>query len=288
LYIVGEGGFSAVALERTSIEKNDFPVGRRGYDPAAVDAHLSTIADEVEELTRSAQRPRGESLSSTASEQVRAIIEAAEKSAEEIQQRVEQEARQIRAEARREARKERAQATADAEQEREQATQQAREYVAKVSESTSQMLGRLDTMDSELTALTESLRTGSGKLKDELDVLEAELRDLSGTTTRGPGPRAGLDELEEEPEAQEEEEEKAFEPEQEAEAPGVAEEPEPVTMAEPAAVDDGDDAEGARLIALNMALNGTPRDETDRYLAENFELSDRVRLLDEVYASVDA
>jgi hypothetical protein len=36
-----------------------------------------------------------------------------------------------------------------------------------------------------------------------------------------------------------------------------------------------------------MALNGTPRDETDRYLAENFELHDRARLLDEVYASVE-
>ena len=47
-----------------------------------------------------------------------------------------------------------------------------------------------------------------------------------------------------------------------------------------------DDTEGARLIALNMALNGTPREETDRYLAENFELSDRARLLDEVYSSV--
>ena len=37
----------------------------------------------------------------------------------------------------------------------------------------------------------------------------------------------------------------------------------------------GDDTEGARLIALNMALNGTPREETDRYLSENFELTDR-------------
>jgi hypothetical protein len=37
-----------------------------------------------------------------------------------------------------------------------------------------------------------------------------------------------------------------------------------------------------------MALNGTPRDETDRYLAENFELSDRHGLLDEVYASVES
>jgi len=36
-----------------------------------------------------------------------------------------------------------------------------------------------------------------------------------------------------------------------------------------------------------MALNGTPREETERYLAENFELSDRSALLNEVYASVD-
>ena len=35
-----------------------------------------------------------------------------------------------------------------------------------------------------------------------------------------------------------------------------------------------------------MALNGTPREETDRYLAENFELDDRQGLLDDVYASV--
>jgi DivIVA domain-containing protein len=270
-----------VALERTSIEKNDFPVGRRGYDPAAVDAHLRTIADEVEELRRSAERSVSETLSSSASEQVRTIIEAAEKSAEEIHQRVEQEARQIRTEARREARKERAQATADADQEREQASAQAREYVSKVSEATAQMLGRLDGMDSELTALTESLRVGSGRLKDELDVLESELRDLSGVT-RAPGPQAVLDEPEvEEPGLEE------LQPDEEDEGLKTPEEREPITMAAPAAVGTDDDTEGARLIALNMALNGTPRDETDRYLAENFELSDRVQLLDEVYASVD-
>jgi hypothetical protein len=50
--------------------------------------------------------------------------------------------------------------------------------------------------------------------------------------------------------------------------------------------DTGDDIEGARLVALNMALNGTPRDETERYLAENFQLEDRHGLLEEVYASV--
>ena len=46
------------------------------------------------------------------------------------------------------------------------------------------------------------------------------------------------------------------------------------------------DIEGARLIALNMALNGTPREETERYLAENYDVANRQRLLDEVYASV--
>ena len=54
-----------------------------------------------------------------------------------------------------------------------------------------------------------------------------------------------------------------------------------------AARTNGGDDDGARLIALNMALNGTPREETDKYLAENFRLTDRRGLLDEVYASVE-
>jgi hypothetical protein len=46
----------------------------------------------------------------------------------------------------------------------------------------------------------------------------------------------------------------------------------------------GDGHEGVRVIALNMALNGSPREETARYLAENFELEDPDALLDDVYA----
>jgi hypothetical protein len=42
--------------------------------------------------------------------------------------------------------------------------------------------------------------------------------------------------------------------------------------------------EGARVLALKMALDGTPRDETARYLRENFKLDDPEALLDEVYA----
>jgi hypothetical protein len=87
------------------------------------------------------------------------------------------------------------------------------------------------------------------------------------------------------------------EPEPEAAAPEpAAAEPEPpepeaaapaAETASPAAKPPaGDGHEGARVIALNMALNGSSREETARYLAENFELEDPDALLDEVYARV--
>jgi hypothetical protein len=39
-------------------------------------------------------------------------------------------------------------------------------------------------------------------------------------------------------------------------------------------------------VALNMALNGTPREEAARYLAENFQLDDQEAILDDVYSRV--
>ena len=47
------------------------------------------------------------------------------------------------------------------------------------------------------------------------------------------------------------------------------------------------DVEGARLIALNMALSGSPRDETADYLRHTFGLEDD-ELLDDVYERVQA
>ena len=62
---------------------------------------------------------------------------------------------------------------------------------------------------------------------------------------------------------------------------------EPVEEPEPAAeeVKPAVAPEGARLLALKMALDGRPRDETAAYLRENFELDDPEALLDEVYAA---
>jgi hypothetical protein len=69
--------------------------------------------------------------------------------------------------------------------------------------------------------------------------------------------------------------------------PSAVDEPEPAGSAGQAAsapTAASGAPEGARVLALKMALDGTPRDETARYLRENFELDDPEALLDEVYA----
>lgn len=82
------------------------------------------------------------------------------------------------------------------------------------------------------------------------------------------------------------------EPEPEPE-PARDPEPEPEPVALQAVRDPEPEAaqrapEGARLIALNMALSGTPREETARYLRENYGLEDQDVLLDDVYARAGA
>ena len=255
-------------LDRQSIEKKDFPIGRRGYDPEAVDAHLTWIAREIEELKLSSRR-RTETLATSASEQVRAIVEAAEASAAQIQSEAETQAREIRTEA-----------AAEADAARTDATTQARTYVSRVSESTGVMMQRLDAMQSELSSLTDSLRTGANRLNADLQLLDGNFDEVRGAV----GSRGNFESEAELPGAGEYD---SFEAEESAEAEPELE-PQAVAIADgDTSVQAGGDVEGARLIALNMALNGTSREETDRYLAVNFELSDRAQLLDEVYASVE-
>jgi hypothetical protein len=56
---------------------------------------------------------------------------------------------------------------------------------------------------------------------------------------------------------------------------------------EPAASTEGSDAEDAHVMALNMALNGTPREETESYLSQRFAgLGDLDSILDDVYGRV--
>jgi DivIVA domain-containing protein len=292
-----------VPLDRQAIEKRDFPIGRRGYDPAAVDAHLGRLADEMEALTRQVKRRSGDSLAQAASEQVRAIVEAAESSAADIERSAEDEAAEIRSDA-----------TRDAERTRADAIERAQGHVGRVSSATGEMLQRVEAMQGELGSLLEQLRTGANRVNADLSLLESNMGDLL-TAAQGESHRE--DDLPATPETESfadaaaEDGPRGHSAPADTRAPAPA--PEPVVAADPAPAgqrpgfepldapaaapepavgvrggSDGGDVEGARLIALNMALNGQDRAETDRYLAENFDLADRQRLLDEVYASIDA
>jgi hypothetical protein len=129
------------------------------------------------------------------------------------------------------------------------------------------MLERLGEMRAELDALNGSL-AGDGAPEPAADAPPAAAAagaagDVPGETSGGvrpaPQPPAVTSAPERPP----------------AEPPAISSEP-------PAAATD--DA-GARLIALNLALSDTPRDEAARQLRD--QVPDPERLVDEVYASVD-
>jgi DivIVA domain-containing protein len=243
-----------VALDRQSIARRDFPTNRRGYDPAAVDAHLAQLADEVEALQRRAAEPA--TLSSQAGEQVKAIVQAAERGAQEI---------------------------------REAAAVEAREHVARVTAAADRLRARIEQVERDIVQLGLDLRTNAERLHDDLAELQAGVAGIAGAASEpraAPAPAAAP-----EPAAAAAAPSPAAEPDPEpgpqAPAESAAAEPEPAPPAPPpAASGNGDaDAAAARIVALDMALSGTPREETDRYLAEHYDVADRAALLDEVYAA---
>ncbi|HTA15252.1 MAG TPA: hypothetical protein VK781_10400 [Solirubrobacteraceae bacterium] len=288
---------SAVELDRQGIERRDFPIVRRGYDPASVDTHLRGLAADVEQLQREASNSGRESLASTAGTQVQGILEAAQATAETIEREAAQDAQRVRDAA-----------NADAKRTREEAVARAQEHVAAVSRATEALLARVGSMDAETRTLADSLRTGTSRLAGDLAAVEAEMGALYDAAAGRTGERAEGDPTSihngaahasaTAPPAVEMPVEAYPEPgavvygesQLQAQPSETAFEEEPLFMedlgGEPAPPASGD-LDGARLVALNMALNGDSRDDTERYLAENFDVPDRESLLDEVYAAIE-
>ncbi len=313
-----------VELDRQSVERRDFPISRRGYDPAAVDTHLRALAVEIDSLARSLDAAGGETLGSAAGTQVQSILEAAEATAADIEQQAAELAQRTRQDAER-----------DAERTRAEAVARAQRHVQAVSAATAVLRERVESMDGEVSALVQSLRAGAGRLAADLGSVETNMGELydaaSGVGSagvEGGGVEVGAGAL---PAGEVEVEahwlvdseappleeltgegasgapngtEQGAPPLPAASGPATSTPvpskpatsrpattstpamPSQTPRADPAAPLD-DDLDGARLIALNMALNGEPREQADRYLAENFELADRAKLLDEVYAAIE-
>ena len=316
-------------LDRHTIERNDFSAARRGYDPDEVDSHLREIADQVADLKRQQKSSSSQaSLATAAADQVRTIVEAAERSAAEIQQNAEAEASRIKDDATRGARETREKADADAAKrvsDAEEATQRALDRANSIESEIDRLLGDLR---SAASGLIDRVTGAAGSLQGELDQARSEFASVrearlepgisgdggaasvvdedGGPVDAAPEIVAEVEDVEAEAAAADVSDDTVSEPltahDEDLEPissnggdtaveddVAVEDELEEEPEAEPATSGGGRSirgAEGARLIALNMALNGTPRDETARYLSQNFELDDQDALLDEVYARV--
>jgi DivIVA domain-containing protein len=280
-----------VDLDRQAIERRDFPIARRGYDPAAVDAHLRALAVEIEELQRAGGAASGEpSLASSAGTQVQGILAAAEAAAADIEQQARDAAAATRADADR-----------DAERTRTEAIEKARAHVAAVSQTAATLLERVGGMDTEVRALIETLRGGAGRLTSDLAAVDANMGELYDAASGGRASTVSADAAaaqrmpaaptpvpETPPQAPPPITARRTTPAPEPAAPEpAAAASTPAPAAKGSSETSGEDLDGARLIALNMALNGDSREDTERYLAENFELADRGKLVDEVYAAIE-
>ena len=131
----------------------------------------------------------------------------------------------------------------------EAAERETESQLRRVGETADRLGARADEIEARLEALADEVRAAIRELREDL----RGLRDIRP--------------------------ERVEEPEPEPVPADPAAEPAPAASpASPAG------SEGARVIALNMALSGSSREETAAYLAENFELDDSEALLDEVYA----
>ena len=186
---------------------------------------------------------------------MRAVLEAAEQSAAELR--------------------------AEAAQEIDAQLEKAEAVAARLAE-------RAHRIEESLQKLVDNVREELSALKADLEELRAVGEGVSEARTAAAEPVAT--EPEAEPQAEPESErppQPPTEPRPEP-RPVPPEEPPPAPPEPAAGQPTGDGHEGARVIALNMALNGSPRDETARYLDENFELENPDALLDEVYARVSS
>jgi DivIVA domain-containing protein len=210
-------------LDRESIERRDFPLARRGYDPAAVDAHLRALAQRTQELAQCAAAAAEPSLGTTAATQVQGILEAAQATAAVIEREAQRDAQRLREDAALE-------------------VEGARTHVETLARASAGLLASVESLDGEVSALAQSLRDGR---PPPAPVVVAEERQSLTPPAPAPAPQAG------------------------------------------ASGQGGEDLDGARLVALNMALGGESREQTDRYLADSYQLADRAKLLDEVYAAIE-
>jgi ElaB/YqjD/DUF883 family membrane-anchored ribosome-binding protein len=287
-------------LDRSAITGKDFARAADGYARDEVRRHLEEIASALEEPA--SRQPVGEE----ASEQLRPIIEGAEQTARALRDAAERECEELRASAARDVEKLRARAEQEAGARIEQARTAVKgllerveslglgveEAQRRVTDAGEEMARRLGT-DAE--PLVGALRERAGAIGAELDLmgsgLAGDLVDCARERAPEPAP----------PQHDERDARTGLAPDDLADA---AEQLDAATAGEDV---DGEGAEGegddgdhqsdggaprsgverARLIALNMALSGRSRAETEDHLREECGIREPHSILEEVYARAE-
>jgi TolA-binding protein len=149
----------------------------------------------------------------------------------------------------------------------EAAERETEAQLRRVQQAADGLAGRADEIERQLDRLAQGVREAVRELRTELDALRSGAEAAPEPVTGG----AAVAHAEPPEEVK---------PAAEREATTEVQPSEGEVPPEPAPVGN----EGARVIALNMALSGSTREETAAYLAENFQLDDPEALLDDVYA----
>jgi hypothetical protein len=160
----------------------------------------------------------------------------------------------------------------------------AEELIRQASESIRSALDaaqrRADEIVREAEAEAQRIRSrAETEARERLDEVREALERLEAGLTGAAAPPAPAPESAPKAAAAEPEPRK---PPEEPKAPGPEPQPEPprkATIEAPNA-----DAGAARLVAMKLALDGTPRDEARAQLAADYDLADLDALLEEVYA----
>jgi DivIVA domain-containing protein len=241
-----------MALDRQSVIRTDFPMSRRGYDRIAVDRHLDEIAQQLDGIERPV------SVGATTSAHVQSILDAAEASAAEIERRAWDDATRVQDEA-------------------DQAVARARVQVQALVAASRSLRERLDGLLTEVEALEGNLadpglRTSEAEPgfdpKDTMAFDPIAADDVAAQTAPAPETRFGRD-------VPEPDHRTGWLTQTPVAAPAWS-----TATTQPA----GQEArESARLVALNMADGGQPREATDAYLADLYPAAERAALLDEIY-----
>jgi DivIVA domain-containing protein len=124
-------------MKREDITRTDFPTARKGYDQAAVDAHLREVADAYSELGK---RVGSASLAEIAAEKVSSIVEAAEAKAREIEADAKREADELLSQAR----------------------AQSREQIERAQSSVAKLVGQADELRERVGAMAREVGAGAG------------------------------------------------------------------------------------------------------------------------------